>query len=390
MGAGPVIFSVEQQNLLWAMRRDGESIREMERTLGETMPRMRLFMRQSGGIAPIPRRRRSDHLTLADREEVSRGIASGLSARSIAGTVNRTPSTVSREIARNGGRHGYRALDADAAAFQRARRPKPSKLATNAALREVVAAKLDEDWSPQQISQWLPRAHPDDVAMRVSHESIYRDVYTPSRKAFPAIMFHRLRGNSPIRRPRGKKPSYGRGRIRDMVSIHERPTEADDREVPGHWEGDLVFGTRPSAVVTLVERTTRSTIVVALPDGYKADVVAQAVIEHMGRLPASLRRSLTWDRGREMAEHAHITAALSMPVFFCDPHHPWQRGTNENTNRLLRQYLHKRSDLRSFNQGDLDAIAAKLNHRPRRVLNWATPAEVLANVTSQPMVSATA
>lgn len=175
-----------------------------------------------------------------------------------------------------------------------------------------------------------------------------------------------------------------------MVSIHERPTEADDRKVPGHWEGDLVFGARPSAVVTLVDRATRTTIVVALPDGYKADVVAKAVIGHMGQLPASLRRSLTWDRGREMAEHAQITAALSMPVFFCDPHHPWQRGTNENTNRLLRQYLHKKADLRSFTQDDLEAIAAKLNHRPRRVLNWATPAEVLADVVPEPLVCATA
>ncbi|GAB7072119.1 hypothetical protein JCM12141A_64090 [Mycolicibacterium hodleri] len=297
---------------------------------------------------------------------------------------------MSREIARNGGRDAYRALEAELAAFQRARRPKDSKLATNTALREVVAAKLDQDWSPQQISQWLRREHPEDLSMRVSHESIYRDVYTPSRKVFPASMFHRLRTGSPIRRPRGKKPSHGRGRIRNMVSIHDRPTEADDREVAGHWEGDLVFGSRPSAVATLVDRATRFTIVVALPDGYKADVVAEALIERMGRLPLSLRRSLTWDRGREMAEHAVITAALSMPVFFCDPHHPWQRGTNENTNRLLRQYLHKNADLRSFTQDDLDTIAAKLNHRPRRVLDWATPAEVLTDVLSQPVVSTSA
>jgi IS30 family transposase len=244
----------------------------------------------------------------------------------------------------------------------------------------LVAAKLDDDWSPQQIAQWLRRQHPGDADMRVSHESIYRDVYMPSRKAFDASMFHRLRSERSVRRPRGKKSSHGRGQIRNTVSIRERPVEADAREVAGHWEGDLVFGARPSAVATLVDRATRYTIVVALPDGRKADAVARALIEQMGRLPVHLRRSLTWDRGLEMAHHAAITAALSMPVFFCDPHHPWQRGTNENTNRLLRQYLHKNADLGRFSQDHLNAVAAKLNHRPRRVLGWITPAEAFDRV----------
>jgi IS30 family transposase len=327
MGVGPVGFSVEQQNLLWAMWRRGDSIREMERTLGEAMPWIRRFLRRSGGIPPVPRQRRADHLTLIDREEISRGVVAGLSARSIAARIDRASSTVSREIARNGGRGVYRALHADVAAFERARRPKASKLATNAALRGVVAAKLEDDWSPQQIAQWLRRAHPNDAAMRVSHELIYRDVYAPSRKVFDASMFHQLRSDRPSRRPRRKQSSHGRGRIRSMVSIHARPVEADHREVAGHWEGDLVFGARPSAVATLVDRATRYVMVVALPDGYKADAVARALIEQMGRPPADQRRSLTWDRGREMAEHAVIAAALSMPVFFCDPHHPWQRGT---------------------------------------------------------------
>ena len=366
------------------------AIREMERTLGETMPRIRRFLRQSGGIPPIPRQRRADHLTLVEREEISRGIAAGLSARSIAGRIDRPSSTVSREIARNGGRDAYRALVADAAAFERARRPKPSKLAANTQLRGVVAAKLDDDWSPQQIAQWLRREHPDDAAMRVSHESIYRDVYMPSRKVFDASMFHRLRSERSIRRPRGKKSSHGRGQIRNMVSIRERPAEADTRQVAGHWEGDLVFGARPSAVATLVDRATRYAMVVALPDGNKADAVARALIEHMGRLPTHLRRSLTWDRGREMAHHAVITAALSMPVFFCDPHHPWQRGTNENTNRLLRQYLHKNADLATFTQDELNVVAAKLNHRPRRVLGWATPAEAFGAAEPKPMLLAPA
>src|SRR5262245_14728561 len=373
MGVGPLGFSVEQQNLLWAMWRRGDSIREMERTLGEALPRIRRFLRQWGGIPPVTRRRRASHLTLIEREEISRGIASGLTARSIADGLGRPSSTVSREIARNGGRHAYRALAADAGAFERARRTKVSKLAGNAVLAGLVAAKLGEDWSPQQIAQWLRRAHPGNPAMWVSHESIYRDVYMPSRKAFDASMFHRLRSDRPVRRPRGKRCSYGRGQLRDPVCIRERPVEADDREVPGHWEGDLVYRTRPSAVATLVDRATRYTMVVALPDGHKADAVARALIDLMGRLPAHLRRSLTWDRGLEMAHHQSISVALSMPVFFCDPHHRWQRGTTENTNRLLRQYLPKKADLGCFPQDQLDSVATKLNHRPRRVLGWTTP-----------------
>src|SRR5271166_1753188 len=388
MGVGPVGFSVEQQNLLWAMWRRGDSIREMERTLGETLPRIRRFLRQLGGIPPIPRQRRADHLTLAEREEISRGIAAGLSARTIARRIDRRSSTVSREIARNGGRDAYRALVADAAAFERARRPKLSKLAANAQLRGVVAAKLDDDWSPQQIAQWLRREYLDDAAMRVSHESIYRDVYMPSRKVFDASMFHRLRSERSVRRPRGKKSSHGRGQIRNIISIRERPADADTRQVAGHWEGDLVFGARPSAVATLVDRATRYTIVVALPDGNKADAVARALIGHMGRLQPHLRRSLTWDRGSEMAQHSVITAALALPVFFCDPHHPWQRGTNENTNRLLRQYLHRNADLATFTQDELNAVAAKLNHRPRRVLGWATPAEAFGVAEPKPMLVA--
>jgi IS30 family transposase len=296
-------------------------------------------------------------------------------------------STVSREIARNGGRDAYRAVVADAAAFERARRPKPCKLATNTQLRGVIADKLDGDWSPQQIAQWLRQEFRDDVAMQISHESIYRDLYMPSRKVFDASMFHRLRTDRPIRRPRGKKRSHGRGQIRNMVTIRERSPEADAREVP---EGDLVFGARPSAVATLVDRATRYAMVVGLPDGNKADAVARALIEHMGQLPAHLRRSLTWDRGSEMAQHAVITAALVLPVFFCDPHHPWQRGTNENTNRLLRQYLHKNADLAAFTQDELNAVAAKLNDRPRRVLGWATPAQAFGTAEQKPMLRARA
>jgi IS30 family transposase len=390
VGVGPVGFDVEQQALIWAMWRRGDAIREMERRLGETLPRIRRYLRESGGMPPIPRRRRVGHLSLEEREEISRGIAAGLSARMIAERIDRPSSTVSREIARNGGRDAYRALVADAAAFQRARRPKPSKLAANPELRDVVADKLDDDWSPQQIAQWLRREFGGEASMRISHESIYRDLYMPSRKVFDATMFHRLRSKRSIRRPRGKKRSHGRGQIRHMVSIRERPTEADTRQVAGHWEGDLVFGSRPSAVATLVDRATRYAMVVALPDGNKADAVAAALIEYMGRLPVHLRRSLTWDRGSEMAQHSVITAALALPVFFCDPHHPWQRGTNENTNRLLRQYLHRNADLATFTQDELNAVAAKLNHRPRRVLGWATPAEAFGVAEPIPMLLAPA
>src|ERR1700738_35957 len=285
------------------MWRRGDAIREMERTLGETLPRIRRYLREWGGPPPIPRRRRFDHLSLDDREEISRGIAAGLSARTIAGRINRPSSTVSREIAGNGGRDAYRALVADAAAFERARRPKSTKLATNPQLRGVVADKLDDDWSPQQIAQWLRREFGGDAAMRISHESIYRDLYMTSRKVFDATMFHRLRSDRSIRRPRGKKRSHGRGQIRNMVSIRERPTEADTRQVAAHWGGDLVVGARPSAGATLVDRATRYAIVVELPDGNKADAGGGARIAHMGRVPAQLRRSLTWDRGSEVAEH---------------------------------------------------------------------------------------
>ncbi|WP_280222113.1 IS30 family transposase [Nocardia neocaledoniensis] len=371
-------FSVDQRERIWDGWRGGESLGVIAGVVGSNHPRVSRFLRVSGGIRPASRCRRAGHLSLGEREEISRGIAAGRSARTIADQIGRASSTVSREITRNGGRELYRAAVADAAAYERALRPKPSKLATDPVLREMVAAKLGEDWSPQQIAGWLRHCHHGDAVPQVSHESIYRDLYIPSRNVFDRNMFHCLRSDRPFRRPRRKASSQGRGRIRNMVSIHDRPVEADTRELAGHWEGDLVFGIRPSAVATLVDRATRYALVVELPDGYKADAVARALVDCMGRLPGSMCRSLTWDRGREMAAHAVITEKLAMPVYFCDPHHPWQRGTNENTNRLLRQYLHKNADLSAFTQHDLDEIAEKLNHRPRRVLDWATPAERFA------------
>ena len=261
---------------------------------------------------------------------------------------------------------------ADAAAFERARRPKPSKLAANAELRGVVADKLDDDWSPQQIAQWLRREYLGDAAMRISHESIYRDLYMPSRKVFDASMFHRLRSGRSIRRPRGKKPSHGRGQIRNTVSIRERPVEADTREVAGHWEGDLVYKRAHRRSPPSSTAPPATPTVVALPDGNKADAVARTLIDHLGQLPADLRRSLTWDRGSEMAHHAVITTTLSLPVFFCDPHHPWQRDQREHEPAATPIPTQERRPVHVHSRRAQHA-AAKLNQRPRRVLGWATP-----------------
>lgn len=368
-------FSPEQENTTWDLHRGGESSREIGRLLGTNSMAIRRLLGKCGGIRPFPRRRRASHLTEAEREDISRGIAAGSSARTIADHLDRSPSTISREIARNGGRESYRAVDADRAAYTRAQRPKPAALHQLPILRSLVVDKLEDQWSPQQIAVWLKRTYPNRPTMHISHETIYRCLYIQDRKVFDKNMFHQLRTGRSIRRPRVKKRSHGRGRIRNMVPIEQRCAAAETRSESGHLEGDLVFGTRPSAVATLVDRQSRMTHVVALPNGYRADAVADAVIAYLQQLPTHLRRTLTWDRGREMAEHERITAALTMPIYFCAPHHPWQRGTNENTNGLLRQYLPKAADLSIHSQADLNEIAARLNGRPRRVLGWDSPAE---------------
>ena len=285
---------------------------------------------------------------------------------------------MSRELARNGGRTCYRAQAADAAAFRRAQRPKPAKLALEPRLRAVVEAKLVVRWSPQQIAGWLPLAYPGDLVMRVSHETIYLSLFVQSRGALRRELQHCLRTGRAMRYPRGKRLPQGRGQLRDVVLISERPAEAEDRAVPGHWEGDLLLGKRPSAVVSLVERASRYLTLVALPDGYKAEQVRPALAAAVARLPEQLRRSLTWDQGKEMAEHTKFTVDTGVAVYFCDPRSPWQRGSNENTNGLLRQYLPKNADLRQVTQDRLDAIAAELNGRPRQTLGFKTPSEVLA------------
>lgn len=304
--------------------------------------------------------------------EVSRGIAAGLSARAIAARLGRSPLTVSREIRRNGGRGRYRAAAADAAAVDRARRPKPTRLGSAPVLLAAVRSKLELDWSPEQIAVWLRRQHPTEPSLWVSHETIYRSTYVAARDELGARAAHHLRSGRSVRRPRRVRSSHGRGRLRNMTSIHARPVEVLERTQIRHWEGDLVMGKRPSAIATLVERQTRFVRIVPLPDGYKAGAVRRAVAEDLRFLPPALRQSLTWDRGREMAEHEELAADLGIQVDFCDPRSPWQRGSNENTNRLLRQYLAKGDDLSRFSLRELDDIASRINSRPRRVLGWDT------------------
>ena len=329
-------------------------------------------------VPPPPPKRSPLRLSLAEREEISRGLAGGESLRSIARRLGRAPSTVSREVASHGGAGRYRACVADRSAVRSMRRPKPAKLAQCPRLRAVVEAKLELRWSPQQISGWLALAFPDDPEMRVSHETIYLSLYVQARGALRRELARNLRTGRMTRRPTGHLPTIGKGRLTHTVHISERPAEADDRAVPGHWEGDLIFGKGMSAVATLVERSSRFLLLVGLPNGHTADVVAAALADKMTELPVDLRRSLTWDQGKEMAQHVDFTVASGMPVYFCDPRSPWQRGTNENTNGLLRQYFPKRGfDLRTLTQTQLDAVADELNGRPRQTLGWRSPSQAL-------------
>ena len=340
----------------------------------------RLFQRAGGVKANGPGLVSGRYLSVAEREEIAVGLAAGLSVRQIAVGLGRAPSTVSREVARNGMRGRYRALAAQAQAQFRARRPKTARLAGNARLRSWVAARLEERWSPEQISVMLEREFPGDPEMRVSHETIYQSVYVQGRGALRRELAVCLRTGRALRKPR-RKEGERRGRIPGMVSISERPAEADDRAVPGHWEGDLIIGKNGrSAIGTLVERSTRFVLLLHLPSGHGADAVAAAMTGAMAGLPAALRRSLAWDQGREMAGHAQITMATDLEIYFCDPHSPWQRGSNENTNGLLRQYFPKSTNLAVHSREDLDAAAAQLNARPRKTLGWKTPAQALDEV----------
>jgi len=369
-------LSNEQQKNVWALWAKGESVRLIARTIGVSQTPVRTLLRRYGGVKPPPRARNRRHLTMSEREEISRGIAAGLSYRAIATRLGRHHTSISREIARHGGPSTYRAATADAGAWRNARRPKPTRLHRDPALSSLVAVKLERGWSPTQIAHWLRREQQDSL----SHESIYHALYTGQIHA--PRQGNLLRSGRSLRHARVAKPRQRRGVLRNMTSIHDRPTSVEERREAGHWEGDLVMGRRPSAVATLVERSTRMVRVVALPNGYKADAVRDALINNLADVPPNLRRSLTWDRGREMACHDQIAHALGMQVFFCDARSPWQRGTNENTNRLLRQYLAKNADLRSFTQADLNTIAARINERPRKVLDWASSHDAYADSLS--------
>lgn len=370
-----MVFTSQQEDALWELWAKGEPSRLIARSLRSNPSAVRAHLAKHGGVRPPARRRSDRQLTVEQREEVTRGIAAGLSSRAIAGSLRCAPSTVSREIARNGGRAAYRATSADRAAWERARRPKTSRLELRPELLQIVRERLALDWSPEQIAHWLRRAYPHDPLLRISHETIYRSIYVVGRRELGPGSAKHLRSGRSVRRARVPQRAHGRGVLRNMVSIRDRPACVSERAEVGHWEGDLVMGARPSAVATLVERSTRYVRVVPLPDGYKAAQVRSAIAADLALLPPALRKTLTWDRGREMAEHQELAADLGMGVYFCDPRSPWQRGSNENTNRLLRQYLAKGADLRQFTAADLDDIAHRINMRPRRVLDWASSAE---------------
>jgi IS30 family transposase len=337
----------------------------------------------SGGITPAARRRSGRALTLAEREDISRGIASGSSIRAIASGLDRAASTVSREVTRHGGRSAYRALDADKQAWKSALRAKRCLLAGNRKLREMVAGKLVLDWSPEQISKWLKVHYPSNESMRVSHETIYRSLFIQARGVLKKELIQHLRSKRLIRRSRHSRAAgQSRGQIVDAISISERPAEVEDRAIPGHWEGDLLAGSKNSHIATLVERHSRFTMLIKVPSKDTGTVVA-ALSKHVLKLPATLRRSLTWDRGHEMAKHKSFTVDTNVKVYFCDPQSPWQRGTNENTNGLLRQYFPKKTDLSGYSQADLNKVALRLNQRPRKTLGFETPASKLqASVAS--------
>jgi IS30 family transposase len=373
-------MSEAEKTHIWNQRREGVSFRVIGRQLGRSNASVRDYVLATGGVRPARRCRAPGQLCLAEREEISRQLAVGLSLRAIAKALGRSPSTVCREVNRNGGRKHYRATQAEEAAWVRSRRPKACKLASNARLRAAVETKLELDWSPEQVARWLVRSFPDEAEMRVSHETIYLSLFVQARGALRKQLAEHLRSDRVMRRSKAHTSrGHGRGQIVDAVTISERPAEVEDRAVPGHWEGDLLLGGARSQIATLVERHTRFVMLVALPEGRSTGHVVDRLAEHVKTLPAQLRRSLTWDRGLELAEHARFTIDTGVQVYFCDPKSPWQRGSNENTNGLLRQYFPKGKRI-DHSQAELDAVAAQLNDRPRKTLEWLSPSEKLEEV----------
>ncbi|MHB1083510.1 MAG: IS30 family transposase [Thiobacillus sp.] len=370
-----IYYTESQKALMWERWRKGESLQRIAELFDRNHSSIQRILAETGGIQPAQRRRSRLALTLAEREEISRSVATGQSIRSVATRLGRAPSTISREIMRNGGQECYRASPADQAAWDRGRRPKTCSLAKNRSLAHIVAGKLQLLWSPQQIAGWLKRTYPDDETFQVSHETIYRSLFIQARGVLKKELLQHLRRTRAMRRSRHHtQKSDDRRKIRDAVSISERPATAEDRAVPGHWEGDLLCGNRSSQIATIVERQTRYLMLVKVASK-DAETFANALVKNARKLPQELYKSLTWDRGTEMAGHKRFTLATDIQVYFCDPRSPWQRGTNENTNGLLRQYFPKGTDISTYSQAKLNAVARKLNERPRKTLNYETPAQ---------------
>jgi IS30 family transposase len=370
-----IYYTENQKALMWERWQKGESLQHIAQLFDRNHSSIQGILAETGGIRPAQRFRSRLALTLAEREEISRSVATGQSIRSVAARLGRAPSTISREIMRNGGQECYRASQADQAAWDRAHRPKTCRLVENRTLAHIVAGKLQLLWSPEQIAGWLKHTYPDDEAFQVSHETIYRSLYIQARGALKKELLQHLRRTRAMRRSRHHtQKTDDHGRIRDTVSISERPATVEDRAVPGHWEGDLLCGTNSSQIATLVERHTRYVMLVKVASK-DSETVTDALIKNARKLPQELYKTLTWDRGSEMADHKRFTLATDIKVYFCDPHNPWQRGTNENTNGLLRQYFPKGTDISAYSQAHLNAVARRLNSRPRKTLNYETPAE---------------
>jgi IS30 family transposase len=371
-------LSAQEHQELWCRWESGQPVSEIARALSRWPNGVQSLLQAHGGSRPAKRARSRKHLTLAQREEISRGLSAELSINQIARQLHKSPSTISREIKRNGTRCSYRAAQADERAWDQGRRPKSCLLKGNRKLCRYVAEGLRQRWSPEQIAYRVEREHPHDQSMRVSHETIYRTLFVQSRGALRKELTGYLRSKRKLRHSQyATHKDQGRGQIAGAISISERPAEAADRAVPGHWEGDLLSGKANTHIVTLVERHSRFVMLAKVPTKETVPVV-KAVARKIKTLPRALRRSLTWDRGKEMSNHEQFTIATDVKVYFCDPHSPWQRGSNENTNGLLRQYFPKGTDLSSYSQAQLDRVARELNGRPRETLQFETPAERLA------------
>ena len=370
-----IYYTETDKTLMWDRWQKGESLNSIARYFGCGHSSIQRVFARTGGIRPAPRHRSRLALTLSEREEISRGVVAGQSVRAIAASLGRAPSTVSREINRNGGRRQYRASKADQAAWDRTHRAKSCKLKKNRELARIVAEKLQLQWAPRQIAGWLKYQYPDDENHQVSHETIYKSLFIQARGALKKELIKHLRRSRGLRRSRHHtQKTANHGRISNTVSIRERPAEVEDRAVPGHWEGDLIMGSNGSQIATLVERHTRY-VMLARVKSKDTETVINALIKQAHKLPRELYKSLTWDRGKEMADHQRFSLATDIKVYLCDPQDPWQRGFNENTNGLLRQYFPKGMDLSNVHQNRLNAVARRLNERPRETLNFRTPAE---------------